>query len=281
MNVVKKQVSASLRLELEAILQTHLNHFTTPSKLINHKLLYCNKWAENKYAYLIPLLYAECAELKYNIDNHTLLQVNIINAPPDCVDQLFHIDYLGDSISYFIPFVELTDLNGTAYLNFLDPHNNIVYYNELLKMSALYLTQSEIILYFAKLMLILNVDYEFASANSDAFALLQMPNYVYHRGQKNKSGKDRLMVNILFSINNAYSYPIDEIISDSEIDEIDRSEEILQKRNLLHLCTIKSPTSLAFISSKGNSYHAQEMCEGVTATQVEPKTTTLYTKITT
>jgi hypothetical protein len=86
------------------------------------------------------------------------------------------------------------------------------------------------------------------------------------------------MVNILFSINNAYSYPIDEIISDSEIDEIDRCEEILQKRNL---CTIKSPTSLAFISSKGNSYHAHEMCEGVTAKQVEPKTTTLYTKITT
>jgi hypothetical protein len=74
------------------------------------------------------------------------------------------------------------------------------------------------------------VDYEFASANSDAFALLQMPNYVYHRGQKNKSGKDRLMVNILFSINNAYEYPIDEIIADSEVDEIDRCEEILQKR---------------------------------------------------
>jgi hypothetical protein len=32
---------------------------------------------------------------------------------------------------------------------------------------------------------------------------------------------------------------------------------------LLHLCTIKSPTSSAFISSEGNSYHAQEMCEGV------------------
>ena len=42
MNLVKKQISKSLQLELETILQTHLNHFTTPSKLINHKLLYCN-----------------------------------------------------------------------------------------------------------------------------------------------------------------------------------------------------------------------------------------------
>jgi hypothetical protein len=231
MNIVKPHISENLRLKLEAILQTHLDHFTTPSKLINHKLLYCNKWTENKHTDLIPLLYAECAELKQDIDNHTLLQINIINAPPDCVDQLFHIDYLGDSISYFIPFVELTDLNGTAYLNFLDPRNNIVYYNELLKMSALYLTQGEIIEYFSQLNLKLNVDYEFSVANSAAFALLRMPNYVYHRGQKNKSGKPRLMLNILFSINNAYEYPIQEIIPDSEIDELDRSEEILKKRS--------------------------------------------------
>lgn len=233
MNIVKPQISPTLRLELETILQAHLNHFTTPSKLINHKLLYCNKWSKNNYAYLIPLLYAECPELKEDIAKYTLLQINIINAPPDCVDQLFHIDYLGDSISYFIPFTELTDLNGTAYLNFLDPHNNIVYYDELLKMSALYLTPAEIIDYFAKLNLKLKVDYEFAVANAEAFALLRMPNYVYHRGQKNKSGKPRLMMNILFSINNAYDYPVDEIIADSEIDEVDRAAKIIRLRSNL------------------------------------------------
>ena len=226
MNVVKPQISTPLRTELETILQPHLNPFTSRSKLINHKLLYCNKWTENKYEYLIPLLYAECVELKEDIEKHTLLQINIINAPPDCVDQLFHIDYLGDSISYFIPFVELTDLNGTAYLNFIDPHNNLVYYNDLLKMSALYLTQPEIIAYLSNLHLQEHVDYEFKAANSAEFALLRMPNYVYHRGQKNRSGKPRLMVNILFSINNAYDYPTQEIIEDSEIDEIQRAEEI-------------------------------------------------------
>lgn len=230
MNVVKPQISPPLRMELESILQTHLNHFTSRSKLINHKLLYCNQWKENKYAYLIPLLYEECVELKEDIKNCTLLQINIINAPPDCVDQLFHIDYLGDSISYFIPFVELTDLNGTAYLNFINPHNNLVYYNDLLKMSALYLTQPEIIVYLSNLNLELGVDYEFLAANSDEFGLLRMPNYVYHRGQKNRSGKDRMMLNILFSINNAYDYPTDEIIEDSEIDEILRADEIIKKR---------------------------------------------------
>jgi hypothetical protein len=230
MNVVKKQISANLQTEIKTIIQTHLNHFTTPSKLINHKLLYCNEWKENKYAYLLPLLYAECVELKEDIDNYTLLQVNIINAPPDCVDQLFHIDYLGDSISYFIPFVELTDLNGTAYLKFLDPHNNLVYYHELLKMSGMYLTQPEIVAYLANLNLKLGEDYEFVAANSQPFGLIRMPNYVYHRGQKNRSGKDRMMLNILFSIKNAYAYPTDEIIEDSEIDEILRADEIIKKR---------------------------------------------------
>jgi hypothetical protein len=231
MNVIKQKISAPLQTELETILQAHLNHFTNPSKLINHKLLYCNKWTENKYEYLIPLLYAECVDLKEDIKKHTLLQINIINAPPDCVDQLFHIDYLGDSISYFIPFVELTDLNGTAYLNFCDPQNNLVYYEDLLKMSALYLTQPEIIAYLSThLNLEETKDYEFKAANSEAFALLRMPNYVYHRGQKNRSGKNRMMVNILFSIHNAYDYPVQEIIEDSEIDEIQRADDILKKR---------------------------------------------------
>ena len=231
MNYIKNQVSLELRSELESLLKTHLDHFTKSSKLNNHKLLYCNKWEKNIYSYLIPLLYSECVELKHDIDMYTLLQINIINAPPDCVDQLFHIDYLGDSISYFIPFVELSDLNGTAYLNFTDPRNNIVYYEELLKMSSLYLTQPEIIEYLRKIHLTLDIDYTFLAANSDAFALLRMPNYVYHRGQKNRTNKDRFMLNILFSINNSYPYPTDEVVPDSEIDEIDRAKEILDKRN--------------------------------------------------
>ena len=78
MNQIKKQVAKSLQGELEAILKSHLNHFTKSSKLINHKLLYCNKWELNPYSYLIPMLYSECAELKHDIDTYTLLQINII-----------------------------------------------------------------------------------------------------------------------------------------------------------------------------------------------------------
>lgn len=38
------------------------------------------------------------------------------------------------------------------------------------------------------------------------------------------------MLNILLSINNAYEYPTDEVITDSEVDEAQRYQYILQKR---------------------------------------------------
>ena len=38
------------------------------------------------------------------------------------------------------------------------------------------------------------------------------------------------MLNILFSRNNAYDYPIDEVIEDSEVDEKQRYDTILDKR---------------------------------------------------
>ena len=57
-----------------------------------------------------------------------------------------------------------------------------------------------------------------------------MPYYVYHRGQKNKTTTNRLMLNILFSIGNNFNYPIEEYILDAEIDEESRAEIILAIR---------------------------------------------------
>ena len=76
----------------------------------------------------------------------------------------------------------------------------------------------------------INVDYVFKCANSNAYSLLYMPYYVYHRGQKNKTPINRLMLNILFSIGNKFNYPIEEYILDAEIDEESRAESILKIR---------------------------------------------------
>ena len=230
MNVIENCVSNVLINELEKLKDLHLPHFNSGNQLINHKLLYCNKWSENKYEYLVDLLKNESPYLKTTFENNTLLQINFINAPPDCNDQLFHIDYLGDSISFFIPLVELSDLNGTQYLFFYDKENYVKYFPLMLEMSDKYFNNPEAKEYMDSKGFIYGVDYEFRCANSDKYALIEMPNYVYHRGQKNKTNHNRIMLNILLSINNEYEYPTDEVITDSEIDEVQRFDYILKKR---------------------------------------------------
>lgn len=230
MNVIENCVSNVVINELEKLKDLHLSHFNSGNQLINHKLLYCNKWSENKYEYLVDLLKNESPYLKTTFENNTLLQINFINAPPDCNDQLFHIDYLGDSISFFIPLVDLSDLNGTQYLFFHDKENYVKYFPLMLEMSDKYFNNPEAKEYMDSKGFIYGVDYEFKCANSDKYALIEMPNYVYHRGQKNKTKENRIMLNILLSINNEYEYPTDEVISDSEIDEVQRFDYILKKR---------------------------------------------------
>jgi len=230
MNVIEKSISEKLKNELVKLKDENLPHFNSGNKLINHKLLYCNKWAVNKYEYLVELLKSESPYLKKTFENNTLLQINFINAPPDCNDQLFHIDYLGDSISFFIPMVELSDLNGTEYLFFYDNENYMKYFPLMLEMSDKYFTKPEAREFMDSKDFIYGKDYEFRCANSDPYALIEMPNYVYHRGQKNKTNHNRIMLNILLSINNKYEYPTDEVINDSEIDEEQRFDYILKKR---------------------------------------------------
>ena len=230
MNVIEKSITEKLKNELVKLKDENLPHFNSGNSLINHKLLYCNKWAVNKYEYLVELLKSESPYLKKTFDNNTLLQINFINAPPDCNDQLFHIDYLGDSISFFIPMVELSDLNGTEYLFFYDNENYMKYFPLMLEMSDKYFTKPEAREFMDSKNFIYGKDYEFRCANSDPYALIEMPNYVYHRGQKNKTNHNRIMLNILLSINNEYEYPTDEVITDSEIDEAQRFNYILKKR---------------------------------------------------
>ena len=231
MEIIKPQVSENLKAALKTI---NIDYFLKSSNnLINHRVFYCNEWTDEQNKVGIPILNAlkvECDHLNSRFKTHTLIQINIINAPPDCNNQLFHIDYQGDSESYFIPLVELSDLNGTEYLYFYDKENYKLYYESDLYMSDHYYSKEEIIDYFTTLGLKINIDFVFKCANSDPYALLFMPYYVYHRGQKNKTTTNRLMLNILFSIGNKFNYPIEEYILDAEIDEESRAESILKIR---------------------------------------------------
>ena len=233
MNIIKSSITPTLRESINNAYLSISDYFNSNNKLINHRVIYCNKWTEqqnSKHEHIVTLLKNECDHLKNIFDTTTLIQLNFLNAPPDCNTQLFHLDYKGDSISYFIPLVELSDMNGTEYLYFFNQDNYQTYYNIILDMNEKYFDRNEAIDYLSKLGLSLDIDYAFKFANSEAFSLIYMPHYVYHRGQKNKTNKNRIMLNILFSIKNIYNYPTDEYVLDTEIDEKLRTESVLAKR---------------------------------------------------
>lgn len=233
MELIKNSISPTLKSALEEAYSSIEDYFKSDNKLINHRVIYCNKWDPSnnaKYDHIVQLLKDESPHLRNTFDTTTLIQLNFLNAPPDCNTQLFHLDYSGDSISYFIPLVELSDLNGTEYLEFTDKRNYMAYYSVIEYMNNQYFDRNEAIGYLKTYHLVLNVDYAFKFANSDAFSLLYMPYYVYHRGQKNKTNKNRIMLNILFSIKNTYDYPIAEYVLDTEVDEKSRAETVLEKR---------------------------------------------------
>ena len=233
MNVIQPYISDTLKNTLIDIFQSIAPHFESNTNLINHKLFYCNKWEDtrNKHTYLLDMLRNECDRLRVLMEENTLLQINYICAPPDCTDQLFHIDYLGDSISIFIPLVDLSDLNGTEYLYFYDIKELFeCFFDLMLEMSDNYFTKNKAIEYMISKGFIYEKDFCFKCANACAYSIIEMPYYVYHRGQKNKTNHNRIMLNILFSRNNAYDYPIDEVIEDSEVDEQQRYTTILEKR---------------------------------------------------
>jgi hypothetical protein len=239
MNVIKTSLSPTLSKVLDEIHNSMREHFETNKTLINHKLFWCNKWTEEKnakYQFVIDMLRQESQHLADNFDKNTLLQLNLICAPPDCVDQVFHIDYLGDSISYFLPLVDLTDLNGTEYLFFFDSSNYLKHFDLMLEMSDKYFNKDEAIAYMIGKGFVYGegegegADFCFKCANAPAYSIVEMPYYTYHRGQKNKTNKNRVMLNILLSRNNGYNYPTDEVIMDSELDEEQRVDIINEKR---------------------------------------------------
>ena len=93
MEMIEEQVSPALK---NALKKLDINYFlTSDNQLINHRVFYCNTWddAKNKEGLaFIELLKSECDHLKTSFEKCTLIQVNIINAPPDCNNQLFHIE---------------------------------------------------------------------------------------------------------------------------------------------------------------------------------------------
>lgn len=115
--------------------------------------------------------------------------------------QEFHIDYNSSTVSYFIPLVELNNLNGTEYIDFYNKEANINIIKNLLFISHEFLERETIIEYLKKFNLIHKKDYDFKYVNAPSFSVIFMDNFTFHRGRKNKLKYVRPMVQIICGIN--------------------------------------------------------------------------------
>lgn len=165
-------------------------------------------------------------EKEYNIKSKDVLSFGFISSQPECKDQHFHIDYKGVTHTYFIPLCDITDKNGTDYLEFKSSVKNISLFKDLKKIGDRFITREGVSGYLNSI----NVDpneYTFKILNSPAFSLVYLPNYVLHRGTKNREEYIKVMFQIIMK-----AFPEAKVsdkveYKDSELDEDDDVIEIL------------------------------------------------------
>jgi hypothetical protein len=191
------------------------NEFDNNNKNINYINVYHKDWKNKKNNILKNYVDKE-------IGCKNIISITYLFGPPDCNNQEFHYDYSGFTNSYFIPLIELNNLNGTEYVNFYDKKVNIKFKKKLLLISHKFLEKKNIIEYLKKFNIIYKKDYNFKYLNADPFSVILKNNYIFHRGVKNKLKHNRIILEILCGINENVNTPnkikIEDAISSSEFD---------------------------------------------------------------
>jgi hypothetical protein len=233
MNVLQQNIC----LDLQQHLQKILTSFVWPEqhKKINHINIYHRHWDEYRNSQHRDFLSRMLEELPH-IPQENLLYAGFICAPHDCDAQLFHLDYFGQTDSYFVPMVDLNSSNGTEYLHFFEPERHLSHFDVLRSISNNYDQQEQLAHDLAQHDLQWHRDFEFRIHQSPAYSLYHLPHNILHRGQKNRSGKDRVLFQMVTS-----SHPINDIQDDWHIKDSELDEEL----NINHIVALRSQKNIA------------------------------------
>jgi hypothetical protein len=183
------------------------------NKRINHINIYHKNWTRNLHESMI----LELGD-NYNIDTKKIISMGFICSQINSHNQHFHIDYNGDTETYFIPMIDLDDKNGTEYVEFINKEYNIDLFTELLDITNLYIDKEQIISHFEKKN-ILPENYKFKFLNGEKGCMVKMPYYLFHRGQSNKGTQSRVMFQIIVDRTDKAKICTGVVIEDSELDE--------------------------------------------------------------
>ena len=205
MEVLTNSIEPLLQLELDHLLQVSLPLFQTnqssPNR-INYITLYHKDWEyPNKKVYQ---LFQQNDLLRSYMEKYPVAQIGIILSPPDCCNQLFHIDYSGKTFTLFIPTIDITDGNGTEYLQFTNPDHYEYYYPHVLEISNRFKEKQQVIHHLTSLHLKEVDDYQFHIINTNAYSIVKLPRNALHRGKSNETKTSRYMFQLIFLLDVDY-----------------------------------------------------------------------------
>ena len=219
MELTKYQIDQSFINELNKIVTNYDNYLRKKNLSINYINLYQKNLKLQKYDYLIDLI-NKIDPIRKDLENTNILYYGFIISQPSNETQHFHLDYRGQTLTYFIPLCDLTDKNGTEFLYFYDESNYTKYFDLFNDITHKYIEKNDLIEFLNTINLKYKVDYEFRIANCEKNTLIKMPNYVFHRGKTNESDKVRIMFQITLELK-----PVD-FIQNMEFIEIAEEDEV-------------------------------------------------------
>ena len=218
MIVVEERINDSFINELKKIVMEYNNFFEMKNNNINYINLYQKNLNLNKHLYLLEYI-KEIVPICNDLIKYNILYYGFIVSQPNNKNQYFHIDYKGKSVTYFIPLVNLSNKNGTEYLYFYDNSNYIKYFNLFLEITKIYINREDVITFLEKYNLFYMKDYEFKYANCNAFSVILLPNYVFHRGKTNETDEYRIMFQITLELEEVMFLKNEEFIPIAENDD--------------------------------------------------------------
>ena len=220
MELITDKIGVKLEELIQNAFESIKDSLIMENKRINHINIYHKDWIHNLHEPMI-------CELRdnYNIDTKKIISMGFICSQVNSLNQHFHIDYNGDTETYFIPMIDLDDKNGTEYVEFINKEHNIKLFKELLNITNLYIDKEQIMSHFDKINII-SENYKFKFLNGKKGCMVKMPYYLFHRGQSNKGTQNRIMFQIIMGRTEKANVCTGVVINDSELDE---DTEIINK----------------------------------------------------
>jgi hypothetical protein len=225
MEIINKKIDPKFKEFIKKEYIKNKNLLEKEQKKINYINIFHHLWNnKNNYNKLIEHL-----KNQYLLDTNKLITMGFISAPINCDEQFFHIDYDGNTNTYFVTIIDIDDTNGTEYLEFNNKHYNIDILHKLKIISNKYILKNDIIDELNKLDITSN-NFNFKYLNSNKWSLIYLPYYCLHRGRKNNGTTNRVMFQMVFYKDNIceYNMPKDLYYKDAELDEY--KEKILENR---------------------------------------------------